>query len=112
MSADIVEAMRPLRMARDLRLLPRRQPGIELLERDRSLALDAVDFLADGVAVGMQRAQLVDLGLELGHRFFEIEVRTHRFRSTGGKGRAAGAAGAAKSPAPCREVKEGTWFHS
>jgi hypothetical protein len=26
----------------------------------------------------VQRAQLVDLGLELGHRFFEIEIAAHR----------------------------------
>ena len=74
---DIVEAMRPLRMPRDLRLLPRRQSGIEFLERLRRLALDAVDFLRNSVAVAVERAQFIDLGLKLGHRFFEIEIATH-----------------------------------
>jgi hypothetical protein len=41
----------------------------------------------------MQRAQLVDLGLKLGHRFFEIEVRAHRFKSTDGKGPCGGCRG-------------------
>ena len=76
---DVIEAMRPLRMARDLRLLPRRQFAIEFLERLRGLAFDAVDLLADGdgIAVGLQRAQFLDLGLELGHRFFEVEIGAH-----------------------------------
>src|SRR4029077_2733469 len=75
---DVIEAMRPLRMPRHLRLLPRRQARIELLERLRRLAFDAADFLGDGVAVAVERAQLLDLGLELGHRFFEVEIATHR----------------------------------
>ena len=75
---DVIEAMRPLRMPRHLRLLPGRQSGIEFLERLRRLALDAADFLADRVAVAVQRAQFVDLGLELGHRLFEVEIAAHR----------------------------------
>src|SRR5581483_4464798 len=54
---DVVETMRPLRMARDLRLLPWGQCGIEI-------------------------AQLLDLGLELRHRLLEIEVGSH-VRETG-----------------------------
>ena len=50
--ADIIEAMRPLRMARHLRLLPRRQLAIELLERLVRLALEARDLLADETAFG------------------------------------------------------------
>ena len=75
---DIVEAMRPQRMPRHLRLLPRRQRGIELLEGDRGLALDTADLFADRLAVRAQRPQFVGLGLQLGHRLFEIEIRTHR----------------------------------
>ena len=73
----VIEAMRPLRMPRHLRLLPRRQPGIEFLERLRRLAFDAADLVGDGVAVAVERAQFLDLGLELGHRFFEVEIATH-----------------------------------
>ena len=62
---DVVEAMRPLRVARHLRFLPRRQFAVELLERLRGLAFDAGDLFAAcyGIAVGLQRAQFLDLGL-------------------------------------------------
>src|SRR5579859_6950731 len=49
--ADIIDAMRSLRMPRHLRLLPRRQARVELLERLARFDLDAVDFLADGDGV-------------------------------------------------------------
>ena len=77
--------MRPLRMARDLRLLPGRQVGIELLERLRRLGLEPRDLLADGdrVAARAHGAQLLDLGLELGHRLFEIEIAAHRVPAAG-----------------------------
>ncbi len=77
---DVVEAVRPLRVARHLRLLPGRQRAVEVLERGRRLGLDAADLLADRdrVAACLQRAQFLDLGLERGHRFFEIEVRAHQ----------------------------------
>ena len=77
---DIVEAVRPLRMARDLGLLPRRQIGVEIGERVGRLALETGDLLADrrrGVGIG-ERAQLLDLGLDLGDRLFEIEVAAHQ----------------------------------
>ena len=76
---DIVEAVRPLRMPRHLRLLPRRQARIELLERLAGLDLDTVDFLADGdgIAASLQRAHFFHFGLELGHRLFEIEIGAH-----------------------------------
>ncbi len=73
---DIIDAMRPLRMPRHLRLLPGRQLGIEGLERLRRLDLDAADLFADGdgIAAGLERAQFLDLGLELGHGLFKVEV--------------------------------------
>ena len=40
-AGDDVETMRALRVARHLRLLPGRELGIELLERQRRLDLDA-----------------------------------------------------------------------
>jgi hypothetical protein len=57
---DVVEAVRPLRMAGDLGLLPGCQLGVEFLERLRRLAFDAGDLLVDGnrVALGLERAQL------------------------------------------------------
>ena len=78
-AGDVVEAMRPLRMARDLRLLPGRQIGIEFLERDRRLDLEPADLLADGDrAVALAHgAQFLDLGLQFGHRLFEIEIGAH-----------------------------------
>ena len=82
-AGDVVEAMRPLRMARHLRLLPGRQVGIEFLERDRRLDLEPVDLVADGDrAVALAHgAQFLDLGLQFGHRFFEIEIAAHWVRS-------------------------------
>ena len=81
-AGDIVEAMRPLRMARHLRLLPGREVGIELLERERRLDLEAADLLADGDrAVALAHgAQFLDLGLQFGHRLFEVEIAAHGFR--------------------------------
>src|SRR5262249_18976833 len=77
-------AMRPLRMARHLCLLPRRQAAVEFLQCGRRLDLNAVDFLAngDGIAARLHGAQFLDLGLELGHRLFEVEIATHHSKPT------------------------------
>ena len=79
-AADIVEAMRPLRMARDLRLLPRRQLGVEVAQRLRRLGLEPVDLVGDvgGVAARLHGAQFLDLLFEFGDRLFEIEIGAHR----------------------------------
>ncbi len=79
-AADIIEAMRPIGMAGDLRLLPRRELGIEFLERLRCLGLQPGDFLADGgrAVARLECTQLVDLGLDLGHWLFKIEIAAHR----------------------------------
>ena len=45
---DVVEAMRPLRMAGDLRLLPGRQLGVELLQRRAAFAFEPADLVGDG----------------------------------------------------------------
>src|ERR1700730_14918652 len=71
--------MRPLRMTRDLRLLPRREIGIEALERDVRLAFEAADLVADraSLARGGERTQFLDLGVEFRNGLFEIEIGAH-----------------------------------
>ena len=75
----IVEAVRPLRMARHLGFLPGRQRRVELLQRRVGLAFEPGDLLADGdrVAGLLERAQLLDLRLQFGDRLFEIEIASH-----------------------------------
>ena len=77
--ADIVEAMGTLGVAGDLRLLPGRELRVEILESVCRLGLEAGDLLADRrrAVAGLERAQLLQLGLELGHRLFEVEVAAH-----------------------------------
>ena len=67
-------------MARHQRLLPRRQIGIEIVQRLRGLVLDPRNLLADIAAGRRQRAQFVDLGLEFGDGFFKIEIGAHGIR--------------------------------
>ena len=78
--AHIVEAMGPLGMAGDLRLLPGRELGVEVLERLRRLGLEAGNLLADGggAVARLECAQFLGLGLDLGHRFLEVEVAAHQ----------------------------------
>jgi hypothetical protein len=77
--ADVVNVMRALRMPRDLSLLPRSQFAIEFLERQRCFDFDTADLFVDGdgIAARLHRAQFLDLGLELSHGFFEIEIAAH-----------------------------------
>src|ERR1051325_7555367 len=62
---DVVGKVRPLRMTRDLRLLPGRQARIDVLERQIGLSLQPADFVAyrDAFAGGGECAQLLDLGV-------------------------------------------------
>ncbi len=78
-AGDGIEAMRALRMPGDLRLLPRREPRIELLEREAGFCFQAIDFVADGngAAAFAHGAQFLDLGFEFGHRLFEVEIAAH-----------------------------------
>jgi hypothetical protein len=72
--ADVVERIRTLRMARDLRDLPRRQLRVDLLRERLALLLQARDLLGDvDRRVILHEAQLVDPGLQLGDRLLEIE---------------------------------------
>jgi hypothetical protein len=71
---DVVERVGPLRMARDLRHLPRRQAGIDVLGEEQALLAQPVDLLGDvDRRLVLHVAQLVDLGLELGDRLLEVE---------------------------------------
>ncbi len=75
---NVIDAVRPLRMARHLGLLPGRQRRIELAERLQRLLLDLGDLFADVAAGICQGTQLVDLGIEFRDGLFKIEVAAHR----------------------------------
>src|SRR5882672_4744172 len=71
--------MGPIGMTGDLRLLPGRQLAVDIGQRLRGAGLEARDIVVDGdgVALGAEGAQLLDLALEVGDRLFELEVDTH-----------------------------------
>ena len=52
-------------------------------ERLRRLGLEPCDLVSDGDGVArlLHCAQLLDLGLEFGNRFFEVEVAAHLRKS-------------------------------
>src|SRR5262249_39505232 len=77
--------MGTLRMASDLSLLPRREFRIEVFEHLCRLGFEAGNLLADGgcTVSALERAQFRHLGLELGHRLFEIEIAAHRVALSG-----------------------------
>jgi hypothetical protein len=62
--------MRPVGMARHLRLLPGRQLRIDVGQRLVGPRLQPVDLVADadGVALVAERLELLDLALEVGNR--------------------------------------------
>ena len=72
--------MGALRMASDLGLLPRREFRVEVFEHLRGPSFEAGNLLAEGgcTVASLERAQFRHLGLELGHRLFEIEIAAHR----------------------------------
>ena len=71
---DIMFEVRTLRMAGDLRLLPRGQLGEGIAQQLVRLGLKFGDLRADiHRAVGGRVAQFVDPALQLGDRFLEIE---------------------------------------
>jgi hypothetical protein len=75
-SRHIILEVRPLRMARHLRLLPRRKLRICVLEELRSLAFELADLGFDiDLAVVSGFLQLPNARLKLGNRLFEIQVR-------------------------------------
>src|SRR6187431_1488475 len=61
-------------MAGDLRHLPGREAGIDVLGEEQALLAQPVDLLGDvDRRLVLDVAQLVDLGLELGDRLLEVE---------------------------------------
>ena len=71
---DVVECVRPLRVARELRDLPRRQVGENGFGDGLALGFEPRDFLGDiDFVIVADEAQLFDLGLKLGDRLFEVE---------------------------------------
>ena len=83
--ADIIEGVRPLRVARDLHFLPRRQPRICLTQQPRRRGFESADLIGDvEFAGGREVPQLIDLAFELADRPLEIEEMAHHFRRASG----------------------------
>ena len=71
---DVVERVRPLRMARDLRHLPGRQAGVDVLGELQALLAEPVDLFGDvDRRFVLHVAQFFDLRFELGDRLLEFE---------------------------------------
>ena len=76
---DILQAVGSIRMAGNLRFLPRRQAGIDIRKRLIRLALQPADFFVNrnGIAFLGDGAQFLDLALKIGNRLFEVEIGKH-----------------------------------
>jgi hypothetical protein len=83
--ADIVEAMRPVRMPGDQRLLPRRELALDVALRVFGAPRQASDLIADldRLAVLGELFQFEDLAFEIGDGLFEIEIIIHSPSGTG-----------------------------
>ena len=72
--AEVIERVRPLRMARQLRDLPGRQRAEDLRGAHAQLLLQAADFGVDvDRLAGAGAAQFLDLRFQVGDRLFEVE---------------------------------------
>jgi hypothetical protein len=77
-AGDIIFEMGPLRMPCDLRLLPRSQLRLGVAKELSGLGFEPADLGIDvEVAVVRGLAKLRDPRLELGDRFFKIQVGQH-----------------------------------
>ena len=75
---DIGNAVRPVGMAGDLHLLPRRQAGIGLLQQPVGLALKLAHLVGDiDLACIREMAKLFDFAFQLRDRPFEIKKGLH-----------------------------------
>ena len=72
--ADVVERVGPLRVARDLRDLPRAEARVDVLGKLQALLAEPVDLLGDvdGRLV-LHIAQFFDFGFEISNRLLEIK---------------------------------------
>lgn len=81
----VIDEMRSLRVARDLRLLPGIELGIDFDDRLTDANLQPADFIGgvDALVFRCELLQLDDLAFEVGDRLFEVEIIVHevRFRS-------------------------------
>ena len=75
----VVQRVGPLRVARELRDLPRREPGEDLLGLLHQLVLELADLVLDVEGRAMAGVpQFLDLAFQFGDRLLEIEeVRVH-----------------------------------
>ena len=73
--AHIMDEMRALVVPRHLRFLPRRQIGVNRRQCCRKPVFQPGNLFAQRrrFALGDQRPQFIDLGLQFGGRFFKIE---------------------------------------
>ena len=71
-SSDVIEEVRAVRVAGDLRLLPGVEVGVDVLELLGGFLAQLDDFIAHGLAAG--GFQLGDLLFEIGEGLFEIEI--------------------------------------
>src|SRR4051812_32380278 len=71
--------MRPRRMPRHQRLLPRRQLRIGVFDELIDLRLQALDFIIDRDRLSLRTKlpEILDLAFELGDRFFKFEKDVH-----------------------------------
>ena len=76
---EVVQGVRPLRMPRDLRDLPRRKLAVDIPRERAALLLQARNLFRDvDRGIVLHVAQLLDLRLKLGDRLLEIqECRFH-----------------------------------
>ena len=71
---DIIQRIGTLRVARNLRNLPRRELGVNILGQRLALLLQSADLIRDiKCGIILHIAQLLDLALQLGDRLLEIQ---------------------------------------
>ena len=77
-AGDVIAAMRPFGMARELDLLPRRELGIGLPQQPIDLVLEPLDLIGNiEIAAIGEMAKLFNLAFELGERLLEFEKMSH-----------------------------------
>ena len=101
---DVVAKMRPPLCARDLRLLPRRQAGVEIGQRLFGSGLELADFVGQRRRIALLRhgSQFIEAGLDIGDCRFKAEIGAHPVLAAN---RTGGKRGARKLAARGGEVK-------